>query len=162
MDCSAPSLWNGTILTWKCRRMQCWMRAAHRLGNRNGTAQRTCRFVSYQTTRTRAWTRTRIQTRTRRLLVPILFVILSVPPPLSLLPPHHCHGTTTTTTTTPSLLLSLSCHHHHHHYYYYCMYTHTLIYSYFCYTLFHTTHCNTILYYKETRETCTYAQHILF
>ena len=63
---------------------------------------------------------TRIQTRTRRLLVPILFVILSAPPPPLLLLPHHRHGTTTTTTTTtPSLLLSLSCHHHHHHYYLY-------------------------------------------
>ena len=83
-DCSAFPLCNGTILTWKCIRRERRRRAMHRLDDRNGTGGRTRRFVWYQS----ITSQTRIQTQTRRLLVPILFCY-----PL---------GPTTTTTTITS------------------------------------------------------------
>jgi len=46
----ACAWWNGTILTWKFIRMECWTRSAHHFGNRNDTTRRFVRFriVSYK------------------------------------------------------------------------------------------------------------------
>ena len=50
LDYSASTQSNGTILTWKFIRMERRRRVVHHWEDRNGTARRTHRFVSYQTT----------------------------------------------------------------------------------------------------------------